>query len=1101
MHALIRWSIGNPVAVNLLFLLMIVAGVLAYLTMPRDVFPSIGLDRVSVTTVFPGATAEEVAELVTARIEEAIADVDGLDDITSTSRAGVSEVLADVELGEDVDRVSRRVETAVRRVQDLPIEIEDEPRIEAVEVGFPLMVINVSGVAPPDALRAWTERVRRRIAQEPGIASVTASGLPTPEVWVELDPERLDAYDVTVADVVDALQRWRINVPGGTAEAGGTATAMRTIGPLGAADDVDRAPASLEAVRIVRPGRAPLRLGAIASVREAQARSDRTSTFNGEPSTALIVLKDDTSDAVALSTRLRALVGELQRDLPDGLRLDFTSDTAVYVRARLRTVYQSGAVALAVILAMLYLLLDARTAAVTALGVPTAVLAALIMMAFIGMSINLLSLFALILVLGLVVDDAIIIGENIYRRMQLGEAPLTAAVRGAREVAWPVTVTVLTTIAAFFPLVFLPGVFGAYLAVIPTVVAITMLMSLVEALIILPSHVAEASRIGRPVDPDDTLDPPPLEAPDGPAEASSAALAVGSDAFSRIARRYRGALDVALRWRYAVVAGALVVTALAILTAYVHMPFVLVNPVDVALFSVRVEAPPAAPLRETARLVTGVERTALAHLEAEDVNALKSWAGSFYRPNVPMEFDTAVGQLWVELTEYDQRTRPGTVALDALRAALDGDETLQREARSLTFVVEDGGPPTAPDIEIVLQSDEPDALRRVADDLMNHLRALPGVSDVRDDDPPGRPERRVRVSPTRAARYGAEPQGVGLTLQAALEGVRAASFRRDDDEVDVLVKLPEYLRTDGGFDLRRLRVPVRVASTLDDSAFGDASAAAAVGADPRGSVRLVPLEAVATIENTQGRATVRRRDRQPSLTITTEVDESVTTTVRTQQAADVHLAEDPRVVDGTVRVQAEGKQAEIEALVAAILRALAVALLFIYFMLGTLFRSFLQPFAILITVPVATVGVIVGFALTGQALDMLAMIGTVALAGVVVNDSLVLIDFINARRRAGVPRHEATLDAGLARLRPILLTTVTTVGGLLPLALTSSGQAAVLSAMADAMCWGLSLATVLTLVIVPCAYVVIDDIATWLRARLLPAAAPSSGGSPDASPT
>jgi len=331
------------------------------------------------------------------------------------------------------------------------------------------------------------------------------------------------------------------------------------------------------------------------------------------------------------------------------------------------------------------------------------------------------------------------------------------------------------------------------------------------------------------------------------------------------------------------------------------------------------------------------------------------------------------------------------------------------------------------------------------------------VSDVDDDDPPGPPERRVRISPERAAVYGADTRGLGLALQAALEGIRAASFRRGNDEVEIIVKLPEHERQGGGFELERLAVPARI----------------------HGRTRLVPLSEVADIEEARGRATVRRRNRQHSITVTAEVDESATTPALVQAGVDDLLAGDVGVAQGSVSPHVAGKSEELDQVFSSMLWALGVALLFIYFQLGTLFRSFVQPVAILFTVPVAIVGVVLGFLVSGRPLDMLSMVGTVALSGIVVNDSLVLVEFINARRRGGAERWEAILEAGEARFRPIILTTVTTVGGLLPLALTATGQAAVLASMAHAICWGLSLATGLTLLVIPCAYAVADDFSNY----------------------
>ena len=1021
MRAIVRWSVDNPVAVNLLFVVLLVAGLSTWASLPQEVMPAIDLDQVEIVTEYPGAPAEEVERLVTERLEEAIADVQHITEVRSLSRQGVSTILVDVELGIDPDRVARRIETEVRRVDELPEEVEDEPKVAARRSEFPVIILNLAGAADPGETKLWVDRLKREIQAVPGVASVEVSGLTDPQIWVECDPRRLVAHDLTTVEVVEAVRAWAVDVPGGTAESRRAGTLMRTVGQGHGAAELEDAP--------LRPG---LRLGDVAEVREARRRPTSYSRFNGRPSVNLIIQKTRDGNVTTISESVRELIEERRAALPDGLSIHYTTDTATYVKARFRTVYQSGAMAICIILAILYLLLNGRIALVTALGVPTSVAGAVVLMSAVGLSLNLFTLFAFILVLGLVVDDAIILSENIYRRIEEGQAPLEAAKDGAAEVAWPVTVTVLTTIAAFFPLVFLPGLFGRYMAIIPMVVTMTLLVSLFEALVILPSHVAEVSH----------REPAPT------AEAGHAAPRL--EAWKA---RYQRLLDRILDWRWAVLAGVTTATLIAVTAAATWMPFLLIHNPDIPLFLARVEAPQDAPLDETLRVVGEVERAALS-LPAADVRAVTSWVGFFYRPNEETEVGRNLGEVWVELIEFDQRERSGFETLEELRAKLAVGVP---GARRVTLTAEDGLP-TAPDVEIFLQGDDWPAVRRAADGLMARLREIPGVTDVKDDDPPGRPERRVRVVAARAELLGVDTRSLGLALQAALEGIRATSFRRGDEEVEILVKLPEHDRLSGDFELERLAVPAR--------------------AD--GRTRMIPLSEVAEIEDTLGRTEVRRRDRRRSLTITAEVDSDRITPSRVE----ARLAGDLAALPAGVEPASGGKSRELREILGAVIKALGVAMLFIYFLLGTLFRSFLQPFAIMATIPFAVLGVILGFALTGQPLDVLAMIGTVALAGIVVNDSLVLIDFINKRRREGTPRRQAILEAGAARLRPILLTTITTVGGLLPLALTSTGQAAALSPMADAMCWGLSLATGLTLVVVPCAYAAVEDVAEWLRGRM-----------------
>ena len=1020
MRRLIEFSVRNPVTVNLLTLFVLGAGIATYFRMHRELFPEFSRQAVQITTQFTGASPEEVENLITAKIEEEMTDLDELDEMLSISQEGRSEILLKFQPETDMNRALNDVRAALDDVTDLPGEADD-PQVREVKSTFPVITVSLAADIDEATLRDMAKDLRDELRRIPGVATVRILGIREQQIWVEVDPARLEQFGMSLDDVRAAIAAHNQNVPGGTLKTPRGEILVRTLGEAAGAEEVERI-----ILRSVATG-TPLTVADLAIVHETFEEPTTIGRWGGRAAINLVVIKERTGDAIDIAASVRALVEEVRDRLPETVTIGVYNDFSVFIRNRLNTLRLSGAIGLTIVLITLWVFMRARIAFLTGLGIPFAMLGGIVLMSLYGISLNMISLFSLILVLGLLVDDAIVVTENVYRYVEQGMDPRQAAMQGTAEVAWPVVATVTTTIAAFLPLLLIPGTMGVFLAPIPVVVTFALLASLLQALVVLPSHLSDvitpayAQRVRR--------------------------REVGW--LTRARSVYGTLLAIAVKWRYVTAVLLLCFTILLGTTAWYRIPFVLFREFESSQFMINLETSSAAKIEDTLEVAKRAEQVVL-NLPPEELRSVATNVGITFLDVHRAEWGPNLGQLLVELEEDRRRT------VDAVIADLRGGMADIPGITKIQFLKTQTGP-GGPAIEARIVGAEIPVLRRLADEVKGFLRGIPGVRDVRDDFTEGKEELQITLLPEARA-LGLNLGQIARQVQQAFLGVEASTIQRRDEDVPIVVRFPQAAR-------RSLETVAGMKITL-----------------PSGEK--VFLRDVARLESAIGTSKIRRDDQKRTITVLADVNTQEANAFQVAQRLKQEFADVGSSFPG-YRVVIKGERQEAEESLAAMPQVSLIALLLIYFLLGSLFKSFIQPLIVMAAIPFALDGVVIGHLIMGEPLSFLSTMGLVALSGVVVNDSLILVDFINRARKEGTPRDEAILKSGVARLRPVLLTTVTTVGSLVPLAFFASGQAKFLSPMAISVVWGLSFATILTLILIPCLYAMLDDLEALLR-RLLP---------------
>ncbi len=1019
------FSVKNPVFVNMILLLFILVGIISYRGMIKEVFPSVPLDMVTITTFYPGVASEEIEKIITVPEENAIKGVDGIDDIHSQSREGVSLILAELEQGRDLKKVAQDIESALNRMDPLPKDAES-PMVKEIETRYPVINLSVYGNAAERVLREVADEIEDQILDIPGVGEVIKSGYREREIWIEIDPHRLEAYNLPISDVVMALKQRNLNLPGGLIRGINKEFLIRTIGEYGTLNEI------LNTVIRNWPGESGIKISDVARVRNTYEETTQFGRINGHRAITLIITKQKSGDTIEISDAVKKLRQEMGEFIPDGLFLALSEDNSQWIRNRLHTMYVNGSIGFAIVCVILFLFLNWRIAMFTALGIPFSFLGAFVFMKFFGMSINMLSLFSLIVVLGMVVDDAIIVAENVFRHLGMGKPPVLAAVQGTNEVVMPVFAAVSTTVAAFLPMLLMTGVLGKFMRVIPIVVTFALIASLIEALVTLPSHLADFA--------------PSMER-------TGKKIGTG-DRFRRYKRQFVIILTWCLRRRYRVLITTIIIAVLLGLYAKMYIPFILFESKDIPAFIVQIETPEGTRLSRTEEVIADIEKRLL-KFPKNEVKTISSLVGRHFDPTSGrIESNTNLGQVYVELPNFNARDRAnGYVVLEKVRGSLKDITGVKK----LEVVKIQGGPPVGKAVELQIRGRDIRVLLEISGDIQDYLKTLPGVKDVQDDLARGKQEVVFRIDEKKASLYGIHVEDVAMALKNYFEGVKTSEIHKEKDQIDVVVKLAPEFRNDYSI-LKTLKVTNQ-------------------------NRELIPISTVADFTLKEGSGVIRRKNHRRAITVTADVDTEVTTSARINKKIEKKFGSISRTYPGYSFAFA-GEQKEQTESVQSLIQAFLISIITIYIILGTLFRSFVQPVVVMLTVPFAFIGVVIGHVVMGATFSLLSLIGLVALCGIVVNDSLVLVDFINKNRKAGMGRWRSILAATETRFRPIILTSLTTIGGISTLAFKTTGQAAFLAPMAISIFWGLIFSTILTLVVVPCFFSAVEDIRIWGRRTL-----------------
>ncbi len=1043
-----KMSVNNPVLANLLMIIIIAFGMYAWINLPRELTPEIALQTATVTTLYRGASPEEVEKLVSAPIEDAIEEnVSKINLLLSNSSEGRSVITIDFEEMSDreFDKELENLRTAVEQVNELPEEILEDPQVVELDVssGFPMLTIVVGGDISESQMRDIAENLKDEVLDIKNIASVQIAGLRDREIWIEVDPNRLKAYQLPIAAVINALGASNLNLPAGTMELGDTEFMVRTMGEFANPDIIG------DTIIAVQPTGTPLRLRDVATVSDTYEEARTLARINGKPSISLSVQKKTEGNTIALVAQLRKLVAKRQADLPDGAELTPVNDYSVILKERLGILETNAIFGLILVVFMLLLFIGWRNALFAALGIPVAFMATFWFMSIAGYSLSGVSLFGLILVVGIVVDDAIVVIENIYRHIEAGAPPKVAAIRGAQEVGWPVVAASITTICAFGPLMFMSGTAGQFMRIVPIMAILVLIASLFEVFVILPAHVAEwgkprSQRTGR-----SRLDNLRTRS------ASTFSLMVLITGFFSwfitffdfIRSRYVKVLKLTIRHRYAFVGSVLWIGLFACVGAFFVLDKELFPGEDFPQFYVKAEMPPSYGMQETTAVMAQIEEAAKT-LPSSEVAAIVSNIG-IHTPTSGLTegvtYGSNFGEVIIELTPKQERTR----GVDEIMAAMRKETLNISGIEELNYITQQGGPPQGQDVEVKVKGDRFDKLTELTDMLKTELAGIDGVYDIRDDFRTGKSELRIYLKPEKAHQYGLTTFQIAQTVRIAIEGAKATTYREADEAIDVVVKYEED----------SLKNIVELNNLLI--------------ATPTGAI--VPLKDVADITEETGYADIRRFDGERAITVYASVDRQKTTPFEVNQALMGAFANVEALYPG-YKLDFRGVFDEIRESFTDLWKLFIVGLLLIYVVLGAQFKSFLQPIIIMFAVPFGMIGAMVGLLLSNATLSMVAMFGIVALSGIVVNDSIVLIDFINKYRERGYNKWYAILKGGSIRLRPIILTSLTTIFGLIPMAIGLGGKSPIWMPMAYTIIFGLAFATTMTLFVMPALYAITTDL-------------------------
>ncbi|MCZ6805052.1 MAG: efflux RND transporter permease subunit [Proteobacteria bacterium] len=1027
--SLIHFSLRNPLLVNLSLIIILIMGVLAWQELPQEIFPVVDLDMISITTEFEGAAPVEVEQQVTLPIEEAFEDSQDIDFISSKSKEGLSSIFIKLKPGAKVDDFIRDTRTLLDRVDDLPDSAE-EPELIRIRARFPVITLTLFGNLSKAGLYGYAEKARRRMQQVKGVASVGMAGDRDWEIWVEVNPHELAALNIPLELVNAALRNNLIDQPGGSIKSNEGDIRLRGKG-------IKPDPENIEQIVLrTNANGGELKLGEVAKVVRRFEEPETYARFNGKPSVNLTVTKTADASTIRIAEKIRALADELSKELPDSINAGYHTDTSVYVNTRLNTVKSSGLIGLILVLLSLYLLLNFRIAAITAFGIPVSFLFAIILLYYFDYSINMVSLFAFLIVLGMIVDDAIIVTENVYRHIEDGMAPLDAASLGAKEVFWPVVVSTLTTIAAFLPMFAIGGILGEFINVIPVVVCCALIGSLLEAFVVLPSHAGYILKL----------------------EKKKSLLN-----WQRILSKYGQLLNWSALNRYFIATLSICALAISLTYASTRLPFQLFGDVEIGQFFLNIEAPNTYSLEDSLKLAEGLEERLYEIMSEDELLSLITNVGtSIIDPN-RSKTGSNVMQFVVDL----QKTVPGSfiekwvtpiVSLDfnnSGKRTRSADEIISEIRKEFLKVpgvdrlsiLKPNAGPAGDDIELGIVSSDLDLLQRKAVEISNYMKRMPGVNDVVHDQEPGKLEYKYQLN-DRGKRLGLTQNELANAVRSGYLGNEVVHVTWNEKRLPVRVIYPESMR-EQSTSLKNL--PIILASG-----------------------KTVYLGDVADISIGRGLNQIRRLDKQRMAKITADVDSSITTP--SEVTRQVNDAFSKQTGDKSYSLIFYGEKKKANESLKGMNQALIIALAVIFFMLTALFKSLIDPLVVMFAIPFGIIGVVIGHAIFNYNIQFLSGVGMLALSGIIVNDSLIMVDFIKRLRSEGKDRITAVVEAGKVRARPIILTTITTFLGVSPLIFFATGQTAFLSPMAVSLGFGLVFATVIILLTLPCFYLIADDI-------------------------
>jgi multidrug efflux pump subunit AcrB len=1028
----IAWMARNTVAANLLMFMILIGGAAGALSIKQEVFPEFTIDVVRVTVPYPGASPAEVEQGIILVAEEAVRGVDGVKLVSSVASENSGTVAAELLLNADPDKVLNDIKSAIDRITSFP-ELAERPVVKLVSRRREVISLIISGEQELQALHDLGEMARMELLQDERVTQIDLFGVPPVEIAIELSREGLEKYGLTSQDVARAVAVNSLELPGGEIETRAGEILVRV---------ADRAKQGQEFGELVLKstrGGGMIKLRDVATIRDDYADNDAFNAYNGKNAVRLTAYRIGDETPTSVATAVKEYSEILQDKVGDQITVATWNDQSEMLEARIDLLLNNAWVGLLLVLFILALFLDLRLAFWVGLGIPISFMGAFLLMPTFGLSVNMVTLFAFIVTLGLVVDDAIIVGEHAFHKMQEGMLPMRAAIEGAREMAMPVTFAVLTTAAAFSPLLFIPGVMGKIFKFIPLVVIAVLLFSVIEGFFILPAHVGHVNLHK------------PLPFIFRPLEWANKHVTRGLARF--IDGVYRPFAELAVSWRYATMATALAsfFVAVGIVGAgLVPFNFFPVLEGDIVKATVRLPygAPESLGLAAKSKLEQGARDTLEAMGGDDYLRGMYSRLGEGSPIGGPGGGATETGShmvsMEVNLVPSDERPFQAEAFAAKWRESV-GDIV---GARSMVFDAS-SGPGAGAAVDVQLTHVDNDVLGDASNVLADKLRDYKELTNIENTFASGKPQLDFTLKPEARA-LGLTASDLALQLRTSFFGAEALREQRGRNEMKVMVRLQASQRQ-SEYDLEQLRIRT-----------------------PTGA--LVPIDYVAEFSRSRSPTSINREEGRRTVNVQARLAKGVPSPRPVLE--DLRATVLPELVErypglswkfvGAQRAQGESLE--------ALRKNFLLALFVIFTLLAIPFRSYMQPFVVMSAIPFGFVGAVLGHLFMGFELSIISMMGVVALAGVVVNDSLVLIDAANGKRREGWSAHDAIIYGGTRRFRPILLTSLTTFFGLMPMIFETDMQARFLIPMAISLGFGVLFATLIALVVVPALYMILEDV-------------------------
>lgn len=1013
-----KFAVKNPVLVNLLMIGLFIFGWISLNNMPTELNPPVSFNWVFITVPYPGASPIETENLIVDPIESEIKNVDDIDEIQSTAGEGFGFVLVkfrDIPIDEFRHRYTE-LKSELDKV-DFPEDAEDPIVDDFSSSDFlPLINVNMAFSIPEANAQLIAENIQDELNKLTGVAKVQVSGLGEREVWIEVNPEKMNNLNITFDDIIFSLKRRNLNVPGGNITFGKTEYLIRSVGEYESIDQIRNT-----IIKTSYNGQF-VRISDIAEVKDTREELTILSRLNNESSISFSISKSAQANSIDVIDGVKNVIEEFRKNAPNGVEFSYSNDNSVWINRIIDILRNNAITGMLLIVLILYFFLGKGNALLASLGIPISFFITFILMDLFGYSLNGNTLFALVMVLGIIVDDAIIVIENCHRYRLLGYNSYDAAILGTREVVKPILSSIGTNIAAFLPLILLPGIMGKFMKIIPIVFSLALLASIFEAFFLLPSHYADWTK------------------------KSKAHINGEKNFFKFLKSYYTKILIKILRWRYAVS---------GVLVAILFSSFAIIPLVGIELFGdedwdvirVFVKFPEGTSLEETDRIMRKYESQAL-NLSEDDVESVITNVG-LLQSDDDWFVKKNVAQIIIQLKPIETRVN----STDDLISNLRNNCSSISGAISQEFVKISGGPPVGKPISIKVQGKYLDEIKQAALVLQDSIKNIGGTFDISDNFPPGKKEIRINVDEDKAALFGFSVQNIAMNVRYAFDGIAATQYRDADDEIDVVVKYNEKYR-----------------SSMDDVLNLQISNSAG---------NTVSIRDLVNFEITTGPTEIRRMDQERTIMVTGDINTEIITLDKVSSKIQILFPNIEKEFPG-ISFSFGGQYDEFNRAFDNILQLFILSMILIFLILGTQFKSYIQPLIILTTVPFAIIGSMLGLLISNNPFSIVSMFGFIALAGIVVNDAIILITFINNIRQdeklSPYKHWRSIIEAGRLRLRPIILTSLTTISGLIPLAFGIGGDSQMWAPLANVILFGLLVSTVLTLYIIPSFVAIIDDI-------------------------